>query len=810
MTISSVKTSATSYARASMDNPTDVGERSQIQETNGFLHAADAQSAPESGHTRSRPADWPGPGPIDLAVHDLPHASSTTEWWYMNSHIKARDGRNFSVFAAFFRQVKGRSKKTSGYEYVHSVTWALSCLDEQRYIFYSGVDPSAPAEGLKRVRRGMGARDDRLNRALCEMLERGSVPKPDRLLSGRVYVGLQRLELEYGDASFKKRDDGSYELRLSDGTTAVNLRFKPLKPPTRHGDEGLVKGSDNEDMFYYFVPRCEVTGDLTVFGRELEIESASGWYDHEFGVGDLQQIFDDDSDAPMTAEMKETRRKKKEANSVAWNWLSCQLDDGTELSVYPEVYLQRNRSAGDWAITIDKAGKRSCHTDVSLSPTEFWQSTQTFFEYPVAWRVSIPSAGIDLEVKAAFHDQEFITLITRASFWEGRVNVKGTQLGKPVQGPGFVERSGFAIVEDLDDYFDNVGKVVRASVAKAIPLDLDPVTACGIVGSSKRPDYIKGLNLEQLARTFIAPIREITDRGGKGWRSYALITCCDIVGGDSRKLVDWLAMSELMHVGSLIVDDVQDKSVIRRGGPTSHMIYGEAQAINSGTAAYFLMQKLLESTNILSANDRLKIYDLYFEGMRAGHAGQAIDLDGFDAEMAAFVESGAGEALEERVLCVHRLKTAVPAGTLARMGAIAGGGNAEQIEGLGHFFEALGLAFQIVDDVLNLRGFRGNLKSKGEDVTHGKITLPVAKSMSRLDLADRRWLYATLRSRPEDPAVIAQVIDKLEDCGAIEACKVQADTLIDDGWQRLEPLVEDTLAKMMLRAFGWFVLQRHY
>ena len=91
----------------------------------------------------------------------------------------------------------------------------------------------------------------------------------------------------------------------------------------------------------------------------------------------------------------------------------------------------------------------------------------------------------------------------------------------------------------------------------------------------------------------IKPIREITDRGGKGWRSYAAITCCDIVGGDSRKFVEWLAMPELMHVGSLIVDDVEDKSVVRRGGPTAHMLYGEAQAINSGTAAYFIAQKLL-------------------------------------------------------------------------------------------------------------------------------------------------------------------------------------------------------------------------
>ncbi|HRG91124.1 MAG TPA: lipocalin-like domain-containing protein, partial [Chitinophagales bacterium] len=47
--------------------------------------------------------DWPQPGPIDLKIHDLPHASSSTEWWYMHTHIKAKGGREFSLFASFFR-----------------------------------------------------------------------------------------------------------------------------------------------------------------------------------------------------------------------------------------------------------------------------------------------------------------------------------------------------------------------------------------------------------------------------------------------------------------------------------------------------------------------------------------------------------------------------------------------------------------------------------------------------------------------------------------------------------------------------------
>jgi geranylgeranyl pyrophosphate synthase len=299
------------------------------------------------------------------------------------------------------------------------------------------------------------------------------------------------------------------------------------------------------------------------------------------------------------------------------------------------------------------------------------------------------------------------------------------------------------------------------------------------------------------------------DRGGKGWRSYAAITCCDVVGGDSRKFVDWIALPELMHVGSLIVDDVEDKSETRRGGKTAHLIYGDGQAINSGTAAYFIGIHLLNSDWVSDA-DQIRIYQLYFEALRSGHAGQALDIDGFDHMMPSVVESGDSALLEERVLAVHRLKTAAPAGCLARIGATGGGGTAAQIEGLGRFFEDLGLAFQIIDDVLNLRGFKNDLKTKAEDLQQGKITLPVAKAMSRFSLAERQAFWEILRTKPQDIAVVGKLVDQLEAVGAIEACSVQAKQLVEEGWARLEPLVEDSLSKMLLRAFGWYVLERHY
>lgn len=774
------------------------------------------QWTPGSGvvHRVPRPSDWPADGPVDLKVHDLPHASATTEWWYVNGHVVTVGGRKFSFFAAFFRQAMGRNRETLAYEYAHSVTWALIDVDRKKYFHNTGVDRSAPAEGLKRMQRGLGSRDPRMNRALAEILERGHVPSPDKLFEHDVFIGEQNLELDYSGNRFVKLDDGRYRLELSDPKRGIacELVFEPRKPPTRHGDDGVVRGSDNEEMFYYFMPRCRVTGRITCAGERLAITEGQGWYDHEFGVR-RDDFIDDEADAlidpAQRAKLHEERRTRREDNMIGWSWLSTMLDDGTDVSMYPLTYVKTNQPAGAWAIVVDKEGRRTLHEDLSFEPVDYWQSTQTFFDHPVRWRCQIPSAGIDLEVAAAFEDQEFITLISKPSFWEGRVDVVGMHRGKAVRGLGFVERSGFTQYEDLDGFFDCVGRVVRREVNAVMPHSPTPEHAMKLIGSENRPHYLDGVDVEQFARTMIKPLRDVVDRGGKGWRSYATLTCIDIVGGDSRNFVEWLALPEMMHVGSLIVDDVQDKSTVRRGAPTVHVLYGEGQAINSGTAAYFLAQRFFRMENISPAN-RLRVYDLYFEALRAGHSGQAIDLDGFHWLMPAIVESGNGNDLERRVLAVHRLKTAAPAACLARIGAVVGGGSDEQIEALGGFFEGLGLAFQIIDDVLNLRGFKRELKSKGEDVMQGKVTLPVAKAMSRLSAVERRWLWRTLESKPQDSEVVGAVIDLLESCGAIEACVDDARRLLEEGWQRLDPLVEDTLAKMMLRAFGWFVLERHY
>jgi len=448
----------------------------------------------------------------------------------------------------------------------------------------------------------------------------------------------------------------------------------------------------------------------------------------------------------------------------------------------------------------------------------WWRSVRTFKSYPTCYRLVVPPLELALKVEASFGDQEFMTLIAKPAFWEGRCELSGYKAGEEIAGVGYVERNGFGEETTIKSFFKSVGKTVRTSVQKMYPLEPTFEEGVTLVATEDTKHYMKGVPLKELGKTLIKPVREVADRGGKSWRSYGALACVDCVGGDSRDFVEWIAMPEFLHVGSLIIDDIQDKSDTRRGGPCSHLLFGEPLCINAGTAAYFQCEQLIKAPG-LSAEDLNKCYGLYFAALRGGHAGQALDIHGLDYLMDDVIASGNADLLEERSLAIHMLKTAVPAGTLARMGALVGKGTEAQIEAMGLYFESVGVAFQIMDDVLNLRGLYSKdsdkmkkgtaLKRLGEDIVEGKVTMPVCKAMAKLQtVEERKKLWDIIKSKPQDQKIVDSVIAQLEDLGAIQACVDQADKIVNQAWSDLDSVIPDSFAKMMLRAFGSFVIER--
>jgi geranylgeranyl pyrophosphate synthase/predicted secreted hydrolase len=767
----------------------------------------DTEDSEESGSVSIRrmasAEDWPGAGPIDLCVHDAPHASSTLEWWYVNAHLELAGGRPVAVFAAFFRQLAREGEDGRPRAYTHSVAWGISLSDERRYVSKVAVDTLAPEVGLKNLDSGAKNDDQRIERAYREILQQGKIPGPTRMFHAPPQVGESWLELDYDGDRFEKLPDGSYRLVLHDAASecSCELSFQLQKPPTRYGDDGVVHGVSGETMFYYFVPRAKVTGNVRLGAETRPVVSGAGWYDHEFG-------FTPPSAEDASAPGNDTARAQR--GETCWRWLSLQLDDGSDLSVFYITRRLTGEVLDNWTMLVDRNGRSSVYRDAAIDTRDVWRSTRTFIEYPVAMRVRVPSAGLDLDVRATFGDQEVITIISEPAFWEGSVKVTGRMGGAPIAGRGWLECKGFAHA-DLDEFYGAVGREVRARLAKTLPLEPSS-SAVGhmmVRGSGGKNGENPSLDADRLARSLVKPIRDIADRGGKGWRSYAALACIDVVGGDSRKFLHWLVMPEIVHVGSLIVDDVEDASTVRRGGPAAHVLHGVPRAINAGTAAYFLAEPPIDQDDLPAAT-KLRIYRLYFDALRAGHAGQALDLDDVSelAEHAAF--TGDTRELERHVMAVHKLKTAVPAGMFARAGALLGGGKDVEVETLGGFFEAVGLAFQIVDDVLNVRGFKGDLKQRGEDIAQGKVTLPVVKALAALPTDQRSWLWRTLASCPSDPHLIEKVIGLLETAGAVDACTLLARDLVEQAWAKLDPVLPDSQFKLNFRAFSWYVLERHY
>jgi geranylgeranyl pyrophosphate synthase/predicted secreted hydrolase len=710
------------------------------------------------------------------------------EWWYVNSHVTAADGRAFSMFAAFFR-VDLSAADSAERTFSHFLTWALVDTAARKHYPHTLLDPKSPSIGLETADRRPG-RDPRAVKALKEVFSRNAVPLPDRLLPCEAVVAMDTLSLDYGGNRFRKLADGAYEVDLASEVTgvAMQLRFTPRYAPVRHGDDGVVHGLGGADMFYYFMPDCGVDGSITIDNTAIAV-AGRGWYDHEFG--------DQQDEGGSPADPK-----------VAWNWLAAQLDTGHCVSAYDLIdRADPTKSHGRYAIVVEPDGTSRTYERCSFESLDSWTSTRTFNEYPTRYLLNIPEAGISLDVAAAFPEQELITVITAPGFWEGQVEITGTLSGARVNGRGFVERSGISGVETIDDLFASVGRETRRAIDALLPER--PVTehASQLIGG--RPHYLDGISLDQYSQTLLQPIREIILRGGKSWRSYGLLACMDVVGGDSQPYAHMLAVPELLHVGSLIIDDVQDESDVRRGGPSCHKVHGVPLAINAGCAAYFLAELPLRSTPLDDVL-RVRVYSAYFDAVRAAHAGQAFDIDGLTSLMPQVVESGDGAMLERRVLGVHRLKSAAPAGALARMAALIGGGSEAQAEGLGRLFEAFGVAFQIIDDVLNLRGFDENRKVHAEDITAGKITAPVAKAMALLDRDGRSRLWEIVSARTADRALLAEAVHLIDDCGALAECESEARAIVEDAWSAVDPLVPDSLFKIRLRAFGWFVLDRHY
>ena len=259
-----------------------------------------------------------------------------------------------------------------------------------------------------------------------------------------------------------------------------------------------------------------------------------------------------------------------------------------------------------------------------------------------------------------------------------------------------------ALQQDTAGLLKRVGHFVRNTLAKLYPLpeddmerDLQSFVEHYALG---RHCTGRGVKASQLCDVLFRPVRALIDRGGKAWRSLILVSSMSALSSKYIDTSKYIALAELLHVGSLIIDDIQDESTVRRGGNCVHNDFGMATAINAGTACYF-MAPILAGIDDLSQEKQLKIYSLYFDILRCGHAGQGLDILGLDHMMMEAVETEETQALLDALRAIHVYKTGGPAGTLCRLASVIADAEEVQAKALENYGTQIGLAFQIVDRI---------------------------------------------------------------------------------------------------------------
>jgi len=287
--------------------------------------------------------------------------------------------------------------------------------------------------------------------------------------------------------------------------------------------------------------------------------------------------------------------------------------------------------------------------------------------------------------------------------------------------------------------------------------------------------------------------RHLNTFGGKRLRPALVHLCAGLVGKSNHEHAEVGAIIETLHICSLLHDDVLDEADTRRKVPTINALHGNEVPILLGDLLY---SRAFTRMLALSTLDAARDLAVSTEAVCRGEIEQsffrlATDLD------------------EERYFRVIRDKTASLYASACRLGALYAGATRETAEDLARFGFDLGIAFQIIDDCLDVVGDERIVgKSLGTDLETGKITLPIIRLARTLTGADRERFLELLHGDVEGSRREALCASfDLE--SVVHECQQEANGFIERCLATLEPF-DDGAEKQSLQAICGFVLSRDY
>ena len=270
-------------------------------------------------------------------------------------------------------------------------------------------------------------------------------------------------------------------------------------------------------------------------------------------------------------------------------------------------------------------------------------------------------------------------------------------------------------------------------------------------------DYLAAIERE-FGRDTVSNVRAITDigeylraGGGKRIRPALLLLSAKLFPHDERSAVRLGAVVEVIHTATLVHDDIIDEAKTRRGRPAANTQWGNSKCVLAGDWLY------MQAFKIAVQERNFRVLDVLIDLTQQMVEGELLQME----------KLGRCIGLEEHFDLIFR-KTACQFSASTRLGAILGKADEEQEERLGEYGRNLGLAFQIVDDVLDLTASEEVLgKPVASDLREGKVTMAVIHALERCTQAERKLIETVLEERAFISVQHAQVLEMLNRYGSI-------------------------------------------
>lgn len=294
-------------------------------------------------------------------------------------------------------------------------------------------------------------------------------------------------------------------------------------------------------------------------------------------------------------------------------------------------------------------------------------------------------------------------------------------------------------------------------------------------------------------------IREVGEyivaSGGKRLRPLVSLLSARAAGYQGELHIDVAAIIEFLHTSTLLHDDVVDESSLRRGRPTVNAVWGNAASVLVGD---FLISRAFQL--VVKAGDR-RLMQILADGTNIISEGEVLQL----------INCRDPDTTEERYMRVIHHKTAKMFESAAQTGAVLASATESEDEGLkqvfGDYGRHLGIAFQLVDDVLDYTGNVSELgKNIGDDLAEGKPTLPLIYTMREGDEHQAALIRNAIRTGGLDN--LSEIIETVQKCGGLEYTQRKAQEHTDLALQAIDS-VPDSEFKQALAALARLAVERN-